>query len=160
MASPAHRLIVMRHAHAAPSGPGVADHDRPLTRRGRDAARMRGAVMEELSPQLVRCSSALRAVQTVEELGLSPDLPRTFDERVYAASAGGLILVSAETDQDVSAVLLVGHLPAVADMVRALIPPAQRGGLGFAPATIAVLDVDVAWADLGPGTARLVRLIR
>ena len=34
------RLVIMRHAKSDWSGEGVADHDRPLNRRGKQARRL------------------------------------------------------------------------------------------------------------------------
>jgi len=56
-------LLLMRHAKAETRGPGAADRDRPLVKRGlRDAALIGAAVARDgITPDLVLCSPATRA---------------------------------------------------------------------------------------------------
>jgi phosphohistidine phosphatase len=56
------RLVLVRHAESSWDDPVVADHDRPLARRGEKALRrMRHHIEDlEIQPDLVRCSSARR----------------------------------------------------------------------------------------------------
>ena len=73
-------LWAFRHAKSSWDRPGLDDRDRPLSRRGvRAAARMREFFdAEEIRPELVVCSSALRARET---LGRDPagSRPRIVD---------------------------------------------------------------------------------
>ncbi|MGZ4602269.1 MAG: SixA phosphatase family protein [Kineosporiaceae bacterium] len=157
------RLVVVRHAKSDwPAG--VADHDRPVARRGgRDA----GAVGRWLSehdsrPDLVWCSTARRTRETWErvlaELGSSPEV--RFDDRVYAASVDSLLAVLRETPSKTRCVLLLGHNPGVQDLVLTL---AERGSddvralaaAKFPTSGLAVLDVEGRWDDLAPGRAVL-----
>jgi phosphohistidine phosphatase SixA len=76
------RLILVRHAEAAPGEP---DELRPLTRAGRDAARELGERLVGERPDAVLCSPLLRARETaaaiatggetVVAVGHVPDLP-------------------------------------------------------------------------------------
>ena len=61
-------LWLLRHAKASQGGDGLADRDRPLNARGRDAAARIGRHLaeREVCPELVLCSSALRTRETVE----------------------------------------------------------------------------------------------
>src|SRR3954454_19984281 len=65
--TPAMRLWLLRHAKSSWSDQGLPDEDRPLAPRGEKAAdRMRNYIAAEgLEPQLVLCSSAMRARQTL-----------------------------------------------------------------------------------------------
>ena len=67
-------LWAFRHAKSSWDRPGLDDRDRPLSRRGvRAAARMREFFdAEEIRPELVVCSSALRARETLA--GILPAL--------------------------------------------------------------------------------------
>ena len=60
-------LILIRHADAADTPEGGGDHDRVLTPSGRiQARRLRQILSEGPAPEVVLCSSATRAVETVE----------------------------------------------------------------------------------------------
>lgn len=119
------RLVLLRHAKSSWDDPGLPDEERPLAPRGERAAdRMRAYLeAEPLAPDLVLCSSALRARQTLArvlpslgtelELRIEP-LLYTFDDDVLV---GRLRLVPA----DVATVLLVGHNPAMQDLAVQLI---------------------------------------
>ena len=59
-------LVLLRHLKSAWDEPGLEDHERPLAPRGHRAGERIRAHLEDagISPQLVLCSSAVRAVQT------------------------------------------------------------------------------------------------
>jgi phosphohistidine phosphatase len=156
-------LVVLRHAKS--DWPhGVADHERPLTGRGRRDAAAVGRWLRGrgLTPDLVLCSPSRRTRQTWElagaELGSAPSVQ--VDERVYAAEVAELLTVVRETPDDVATVLLVGHNPGAEGLAETL----AGGGDGealrrmehkFPTSGVAVLSVPVSWADLGPGSAKL-----
>jgi phosphohistidine phosphatase len=105
------RLFLLRHAKSAWDDPALRDRDRPLAPRGRKAAKRvaRWAEKHEVKPQLVVCSSAVRAQQTLQRVLPSLGEPEVWIEVAYAAgpkhcsSASGLF----EADE----VMLVGHNP-------------------------------------------------
>ena len=78
------RLLLLRHAKSSWSEPGASDHDRPLNRRGQEAAPRIGAYLarHRLIPDRVLCSTARRARETWElvatEASAAP--PPTFTE--------------------------------------------------------------------------------
>ncbi|MGH3273132.1 MAG: SixA phosphatase family protein [Streptosporangiaceae bacterium] len=174
-AMPRHRkLVLLRHAKS--SWPDVPDQERPLARRGvRDAPAVgRWLRMAGHSPDLVLCSTAHRAQQTWQLAATElPDRPAVlWDERVYQASAAGLLNLIRQVPPETRILLVVGHDPAIPGLARMLaagampgVPadPAASPAPGaldrlsgkFPTAAAAVLDVTVAWPDLGPGQARL-----
>jgi phosphohistidine phosphatase len=112
-------------------------------------------------PDLVLCSSALRARQTLD--GLRPVLgerPGTMIEpRLYGAGAGALVNRLRQVDDEVACVLLVGHNPGVADLVELLDDAREvTEDDAFPTGAIAVLDVEVPWRSLDQGEATLVSL--
>jgi phosphohistidine phosphatase len=161
------QLVVLRHAKADwPAG--VADHDRPLGRRGvRDsAAAGRWLVEHGDTPELVWCSTALRTRQTWEhlaaELGaeLDTSCQVNFEDLVYDADVAALLGVLRQTPKKTGRVLLVGHNPGVQDLVLALADRASGDARAlaetkFPTSGLAVLDVDADWGDLGHGHANL-----
>src|SRR5262249_36106576 len=64
------RLFLLRHAKSAWDDPALRDRDRPLAPRGRKAAKRiaRWTRKHDVRPQLVVCSSAVRARQTLQRM--------------------------------------------------------------------------------------------
>jgi phosphohistidine phosphatase len=111
----------------------------------------------DIRPDLVLCSSATRAQQTAELLGLT--VPVTIEDELYGGTAGDLMARLWEVSAASSAVLIVGHNPGAHDLAVSLI--GGREGLDSFP-TCALADLDVAveaWEDLCPGTATLRALV-
>jgi phosphohistidine phosphatase len=163
---PDRRLVLVRHAQA---GDAASDRERPLTEHGQ---RQADAVGEQLArigvaPDRVLVSPALRTRQTWERVRASLDCAPEPDveERIYDNTLEGLFEVVREADEEVQTLLLVGHNPAVAEFASALDDgegsEAARRALagGFPPASVAVFDVDIQLAVLGPGGATLVDLL-
>lgn len=164
--SPKRRLILLRHAKSA--WPDVADHDRPLAGRGRRAAPAAGRWLRESGhvPDLVLCSTALRARETwqlaEEELGAHPRT--TFEPRVYGASAAELLGLARETPSGVGRLMIVGHEPTMSELTLELADDDRGAALDrlrakFPTAAIAVLVITGAWPELGPGKARLAEFV-
>ncbi|MCJ7765816.1 MAG: histidine phosphatase family protein, partial [Thiovulaceae bacterium] len=82
-------LLILRHAKSSWKEEHLSDHDRPLNKRGRHDAPKMGQLIRKkgLAPQLIICSSAKRARETVERLteacGYKYEL--RFSEELYAA---------------------------------------------------------------------------
>src|SRR5215469_4295405 len=89
------RLLLLRHAKSSWSEPGASDHERPLNRRGQEAAPRIGAYLAKhgLIPDRVLCSTARRARETWELVATAaPESPSaTFTERLYDASPRTLV---------------------------------------------------------------------
>jgi phosphohistidine phosphatase len=161
------RLVVLRHAKADwPAG--VADHDRPLGRRGvRDSAAVgRWLVEHGDSPDLVWCSTALRTRQTWEHLEaeLADSCTVNFEDGVYDAAVDDLFAVLRRTPKKAARVLIVGHNPGVQDLVLALADRASGDARAlaetkFPTSGLAVLDLDGDWADLDRGQANLTTFV-
>ncbi|MDT0388938.1 MULTISPECIES: SixA phosphatase family protein [Streptomyces] len=161
---PLRRLVVLRHAKSA-WPVDVADHERPLTPRGRRDAPAAGRALAEADclPDLALCSTAVRARRTWElaaaEWGTPP--PVRHDRRLYAAGPAGLLTVVREVPAEVETLLLIGHNPGLEELVLALAGDGlddtlERVRTKFPTSAIAVLSWrGTTWRDLGPGTALL-----
>jgi phosphohistidine phosphatase len=163
--APTRRVYVLRHAKSSWDDPGLADHDRPLNERGRRAAKaMRRHLQEQgIAPDVVLCSSALRARQTLERL--APALASSVVEpQLYGAGARTLLNRLRALPDGVDSVMLVGHNPGLQELVLGLAAPSlerDRVALKFPTAALATLAFDAArWVALGPGAARLVAYTR
>ena len=127
-----------RHGAAEPGGEG-ADHDRALTEAGRRAAAAAGEWLAGvlLAPELVCCSSAVRAQQTWAQLAtaLQPGEVRV-ERDLYLAGPGDVVALV--TGGPHRSVLVVGHNPTLEQAVVML-----TGGLrGLRAGAVAVIDLD------------------
>jgi phosphohistidine phosphatase len=164
----ARQLLLLRHAKSA--WPDVADHERPLARRGRRDAPVAGRWLRAAGrvPDRVVCSTARRARDTWQlaaaELDASPVV--SFDQRVYGATGGELLDLARETPPRAHTLLIVGHDPAMQELTLALASarageedPLARVRLKFPTAAIAVLEFTGTWHQLGPKQARLTAFV-
>src|SRR5215472_3974747 len=170
-------LVLLRHAKSA--WPDVADHDRPLARRGIRAAPVMGRWLREagILPGQVLCSTARRARETWQfaQAGLTATPSVTFDARIYEAAATGLLDLIREVPAATGTLLLIGHNPAIEDLALLLATaPSGEAGPGpadtasgdlermltkFPTAAIAVLEFPGTWPGLAPGQARLTAFV-
>lgn len=157
-------LCVLRHAKSG-WGTGAADHDRPLSRRGRAAAPLVGRWLRAhgYRPALVLCSSARRAVETLRALGDlgEPEIRVTRD--LYLAAASEWLQRLRALPDGVSPVLAIGHNPGLQQLVADLAPASgevARIAYTFPTAAMAVLELDGPWSGLASGQARLAGVVR
>ncbi len=161
------RIFLLRHAKSSWDDPELADHDRPLATRGqRDSSRIAEHLRSEsIVPALVLCSSAVRAVETLERI--SPGWDRqpevSVEEGLYGASSGELLARLRELPEEVDSVMLINHQPAIQELALGL----ARGGAGleraarkFPTAAIATLEFEGSWYELSPDGAELVDFVR
>lgn len=159
------RLIyLLRHAKSSWDEPELLDHERPLARRGRKAVVLLGEHFREagVAPRLVLCSSAVRAVQTLEGVrgGLPPGTPAEIEADLYAASGASLLGRLRRLPEELASVMLVGHNPGIEDLAAELIgdgDPEARAALRakFPTGGFATLAFEGAWRELGPEAATL-----
>jgi phosphohistidine phosphatase len=163
----ARQLVLLRHAKS--EWPDVADHERPLAERGRRDAPAVGRWLRtaDITPDLVVCSSARRARETwkLASPELRAKVPTRYEQRVYDASPGELIVLVNETPEDVRTLLVIGHNPTVQQLAVSLAGDAEGDALkqvqtDFGTAALAVLEVPGAWSELEIGGAKLVRFAK
>jgi phosphohistidine phosphatase len=157
------KLVLLRHAKS--DWPDVADHDRPLAKRGRRDAPVVGRWIGEsgYGPDAVVCSTARRARETWElvSTGLTAAAPGVLPEvryepRVYEATVLGLLMLVREFDAAWRTALVVGHNPGIAELTAGLASPDSPLPQAFPTAAVAVLGLPGPWAEAGPGEARLL----
>ena len=160
------RLYLLRHAKSAWNDPALRDRDRPLAPRGRKAAKRVGRWVRknDVRPQLVVCSSAVRAQETLQRVLPGLGEPTVWVEvTLYAASAETLLARVRALPEEVDEAMLVGHNPGLMDLLLLL---AARGRLrkrarkNLPTGALAELETEVArWADVAPGVARLTEVV-
>jgi phosphohistidine phosphatase len=165
---PGRRLVLLRHGKS--DWPDVADHERPLARRGRRDAPVVGRWLAASGyvPDVVVCSTALRARETwaLAEGGLlaaglladGPGAPPAvrYDSRVYEATVLGLLMLIREFEPRWRTAMIVGHNPGLAELTVGLAGPHLEPPSAFPTAAVAVLRLPGAWAEAAPGEARLL----
>jgi phosphohistidine phosphatase len=143
----ARRIYLLRHAKSDWGDQKLPDHGRPLNNRGRRSAAELPATLarENITPDLVLVSTATRAAQTAEPLGLATRP----EPALYDASVADLLGVLRGLPDDVQSVMLVGHNPGMEALA------AEFGDDdGMSTATLIAFDVDAdAWSSLDPGKA-------
>jgi phosphohistidine phosphatase len=160
------RLYLLRHAKAGWAEPGMRDFDRPLEPNGRTDADSIGAAMKARSyaPELVLCSSAKRARETLDWVARHTGNGRVvYSDSLYSTDAAGyvdFIRVTADADT----VLLVGHNPMMEDVAEALSgdgDPHARSALhgGFPTSALAVIRFAGKLSEVAPGKGYLEAFI-
>jgi phosphohistidine phosphatase len=160
--------MLLRHAKSNwPTG--MADRDRPLAARGREAAPLMGGYLAEelLLPDLVLISPAKRTVETWELVApMLPEKPATqYEARIYEAEDSELLNVVRETEPSVKTLLMVGHNPGFADIAQRLTGhgdryAAARMSQKYPTCGLAVLDFAVEdWRDVAQRGGRLDRFV-
>ena len=154
-------LHLLRHAKSSWDPPGLADADRPLAPRGERAGRLIADHVRRrgVRPELILCSPALRARQTLELV--AADLgggPIRYEEDIYGAAAEELLERLRRVPAATDSVLMVGHNPGHRDL--AVMLGADESAIGkFPTGALATFELP-AWAKLGPGCGRLVEFAK
>ncbi len=158
-------LYLLRHAKSSWEDPGLADRDRPLATRGRKAVTKvaRHLRAEGIRPELVLCSSATRARETLE--GLTEALGGadvTLDDGLYAAEADQLLERLRRVPDGIGSVMLIAHNPGLQDLAIDLAssgPDLERVREKFPTGALATIGLAGSWHDLAPGLGVLESLV-
>jgi len=162
------RLMLMRHAKSDRPA-GVADPDRPLNARGRDAAASMGRLLQSkfTIPELVLCSTARRTRETCTGVlaQWQAPVPVQWEEQLYLATDSAIISLVARTPAAHRSLLVIGHNPGVHDAAQNLLASGgrkQRSRLSenFPTAAVAIIDFETtAWPDIAAGDGHLVEFV-
>ncbi len=161
-------LYILRHAKAEPLTSGQDDHDRPLAERGiREAGAMGKYLMvQQIRPERVLCSSALRTRQTLQHV--QDAYPQTMavhhDEKLYLTSANEMLLVLASMPEEVTRVLLVGHNPGLHELCLRMVKDGdhalrQKLTMKFPTCAFAELQMETSWGEIAKAEAKLARFV-
>jgi phosphohistidine phosphatase len=161
-------LHLLRHAKSSWKDPGLDDHDRPLSKRGRETAKSIAADLRraKIAPDLVICSTALRARQTLDPIVQAIKPPTVVLEKgIYEVAQEKIWKHLWKLPESADCVLLIGHNPGLHDLALALadadsgelVPP--RGGK-FPTGAMASFRFDGAWKAMQPHSAVLLSFTR
>ena len=152
-------LLVMRHAKSDWDA-GTDDHERPLAERGVKAARKVGRFLAaaDMVPELVICSTAMRARATVELAVEAGDwhCPVEHTRAFYGADPAAVLAEIASRPAP-PRLMVVGHEPTWSELVSLLV---GGGAVRIATAAVACLELPAnEWSEIEPGVGRLVWLV-
>ena len=154
------RLYLLRHAKSSWDDPALDDHDRPLSARGRNAAKKMSHHLRDarVQPALVLCSSSVRTRQTFDRIASS--LPKSVEVRIessiYEAGADELLRIARTVAEPIDSAMLIGHNPGIQELAIMLVAGDEARLRGKYPTgALATLAFRGAWADLRPGVAVL-----
>lgn len=159
-----HRLLLLRHAQAVDTAHGVTDHERPLTDYGIEQSTAVGAALRSrgAKPDRVVCSTAVRAKQTWNALGL--DAPVELADELYNAGSDSILERVRLVEEEATTALIIGHGPGLPTLAAQLAGPGsdQRAldvvNSRYPVATISEFEIDGPWADLQAGRLVWLRL--
>jgi len=142
-------LLILRHAKSSWDNPNIADHDRPLNKRGkRDAPRIGRLIRDQdIVPDLIISSTAKRAAATAEAVADACDYEGDieFTRSFYHADAETFLdRLSSVQDQN-SIVMVVSHNPSVEELLESLTGRWER----MPTAALAQVDLDIGnWSEI------------
>jgi phosphohistidine phosphatase len=164
-------ILLLRHAKSAWSDARLDDHERPLSRRGEQAAKAMADHMARQGPRpdLILCSTAMRTRQTLAPLVkrlTAPAPPISLEKALYLASEETLLAHLKAVTDDVATVLLIAHNDGIWHLAEVLAGSGAADALAslrekYPTGTLATLRVpDRPWRDLALGSAELVAFVR
>jgi len=161
------RIYLLRHAKSSWDDTSLPDHDRPLAGRGRRAAKAIARHMRDsdIEPELVLCSTARRARETLDRIEAAlGGAAIEIESDLYAASATTLLQRLRSVPDTVDSVLLIGHNPGLQDLALELARPSPRTddlAAKYPTAALATLEASAStWRELDRSSAELVELVR
>ena len=158
---------LLRHAKSSWKDPTLNDHERALSKRGRAAAKAMAKHLEreKMAPDVVLCSTAVRAKETLDPIAkrLRP-AKVVFEAGVYEGAQRKLWKYLLAVPEPVQTVLMIGHNPGLRDLASEL---ADAGSLNQLPSSegkfptgaLASFSFDGMWKDLQPHSAHLISFV-
>ena len=118
------RLLLTRHAEASWAGDPPSDHERALSPSGEEQTEQLRQQLQthSLLPQVVICSTAVRARDTAARLAAGFD-PKPTVQQQQALYQGGLAAIRHAVEplaDDIDTVMVVGHNPAMSAVASRL----------------------------------------
>jgi len=149
----------------------LADHARPLSAKGREAAAAMRRAMRELGlqPDVILVSSSRRTLETLEALEPWDETPLIEPmDALYMAPAQQMLKILRGIAETVRSALLVGHNPGMHELALLLVggktaalrePSLSRLAGGFPAAALAEFALPGPWRSLGSGGGKLMRFM-
>ena len=146
-------LLILRHAKSSWKHDHLADHDRPLKKRGEaDAVKMGECIRRQnLTPDLIISSTAKRARATAilaaEACHYDNEIKQT--RAFYGAEPADYIRVLRQLDGGYQCVMIVGHNPGLESLLETFTDAFES----LPTAALAQVDLPIeSWQDLTEDT--------
>lgn len=146
-------LLLLRHAKSSWGKPELADHSRPLNKRGKQDAPQMGRLLREqgLLPDLIISSTAQRAQDTArlvaEACGYEGEIE--LNQELYLSDATCYMDILHNLPDNLQCVLLVGHNPDLQDVLGLLADYDEP----FPTAALAQVELPISsWQSLNEAT--------
>jgi phosphohistidine phosphatase len=146
------KLLIMRHAKSSWKEADVADHERPLKKRGMKDAATIGKILKnkELTPNKMISSSAVRAADTAaivaDKSGYKKEIE--FTDKLYMAESGAILELIHSQPDSIKVLMVIGHNPGMEALVQVL----SREVESLSTASVAYFQADIkSWKDLKQG---------
>ena len=154
-------ILLLRHGKSDWEAEYGEDHERPLAKRGRSAAKRAGSFLRSAGtlPDLVLTSPAVRAADTVRLAAAAGNWTCPIETRreLYQGSLEEILEVVRACPDSAQTVLLAGHEPAWSQLAGALIGGAQ---IRLPTAAVARIDLPAdSWREAAFGAGVLNWLI-
>lgn len=149
------RLWLLRHSKSSWKFPELADHDRPLNKRGRrDSLRMSDHLANRAKElDCIFTSSAERAKVFAQELSLASNVELAVVEQLYTFSDQVLLSFLNSINDGLVNIAIVGHNPAITYLSNRLcgaeIPNVPTSGL-------VLLESSAKWSEFSDGCGQLI----
>jgi phosphohistidine phosphatase len=163
------RLYLLRHTKSSWDDSALADIERPLSKRGRQAGAAMGRYLAEagLLPQRVLCSTARRARETWSQLSAdwTDPPPVRYEAALYMAEPDELFEALKALPDGADHVMLIGHNPGMAAFAELLTSATRSAPLAklrrkYPTGGLAVFDLAIdGWPAIAPHCGRLLRFV-
>ncbi|MCX7423537.1 MAG: histidine phosphatase family protein [Planctomycetia bacterium] len=151
-------LLLLRHGKSSWGDVLLADHDRPLKKRGHRAAQQMGHLLAELRlvPDLVLTSTATRARDTAVLMANTAGYRGTISAiaELYHAEHLAFVELVSSVSIEAETVLVVGHNPGLEDWLMQLVGDLHE----FPTAALAWIELPIGyWSELTRETRGTLR---
>lgn len=155
-------LILFRHAKSDWGSGASTDHERPLARRGIEAAGIMGRFLRDAGeiPDKVLSSSATRAITTVQLAARAGGwiVPIETTEALYLPDTDTVLEEIRAVGNGIHRLMLVGHEPTWSELIGELVGGAA---VRFPTASMARINFDAdSWEWVRPGQGELAWLVK
>lgn len=157
-------LFLLRHCKSSWDDPDRPDHDRPLTLRGRESARIMRAYLHDskLLPDIILCSTATRTVETMTLMFEDwPPPPVQKDPDLYLTGRHALLSRIARVDDRFDRAMVIGHNPDLQSLAASLAREGDDTAIKamrdkFPTGALAHIEIGIDhWIDLPTAIGRL-----
>ena len=157
-------LIILRHADAANQSADVSDFERPLTELGREQARRQGQFLRQSGVKVERviASAARRVQETAAALveNCANGLEVESVDTLYNAPGEVLLEYVRGMPDECSVIVLLAHMPGVAQLVSLLTTEHGDLDLIYSTGTMAAVQIEGdSWQDMDYGVGVITLLL-